>query len=263
MTADLAREAARQQALLRVLWRAEAPEALQPWLRADGHRGVQAYRANAGALAERALGAALPTVAALLGEESFAALARACWHASPPRQGDIGTWGEGVAEFVRDDAQLADLPWLADVARLEWAVHVAETAADDEAPPQALDLLAAQDPSALRLVLRAGHQVLSSRWPLFTLWQAHREAGPDRFAPVRQALAEGRAEAVRVRRDGPRVRAEPVDDATARFERALLNARPLVAAWQQAGDSFDFEDWFLATLRRGGLSAVVPIGVTP
>lgn len=263
MTPDRLYEAARQQQLLRVLWRADAPQALQPWLRGDGRRGLLAYQANAHALAERALAAALPTVAALLGDEAFAALARAFWHAEPPQQGDIATWGGGLADFVRHDAQLAELPYLADVARLDWLLHVCASSVDDEAAPRGLDLLGTQDPAALRLALRPGHAVLVSAWPVHTVWAAHRASGPDRFLAARQALAEQRAEALRVRRDGLRPVAEPIDAATARLEAALLEGCTLESAWQCAGAGFDFEDWFLATLRRGGLSAVVPDGVNP
>ena len=72
----LQKEALRQQMLLRALWRDARPGVVAGWMR-DGARfarGLAAYQANAGALAERALGAAFPTIAALLGDESFARL---------------------------------------------------------------------------------------------------------------------------------------------------------------------------------------------
>ena len=68
-----AREALRQQMLLRALLGDARPGVVAGWLR-DGPRvdaGLAAYRANAGALAERALAAAYPTVQQLLGEVSF------------------------------------------------------------------------------------------------------------------------------------------------------------------------------------------------
>jgi len=46
-------------------------------------RGLAAYRGNAAALAERTLGAAHPTLAALVGPEGLAALARGLWRAAP------------------------------------------------------------------------------------------------------------------------------------------------------------------------------------
>ena len=73
------KEALRQQMLMRALRHDDA--ALQGWVRAPARasvaQGVTAYRSNAGALAERALGSAYPTIAALIGADSFAALKNA------------------------------------------------------------------------------------------------------------------------------------------------------------------------------------------
>ncbi|MBI3368911.1 MAG: putative DNA-binding domain-containing protein, partial [Burkholderiales bacterium] len=75
-------EAQRQRLLLRALWQrgdADGDASLRAWLRESPQRaaqGLAAYRTNGGALAERALGAAFPTVLQLVGEDSFALLAR-------------------------------------------------------------------------------------------------------------------------------------------------------------------------------------------
>ena len=89
---------------------------------ADWARGLKVYQANGHALACSALRAAYPVVAQLLGDESFDALAKALWHAQPPRCGDAAAWGEGLADFVRASTQLASEPYLGDVAALEWAL---------------------------------------------------------------------------------------------------------------------------------------------
>jgi Putative DNA-binding domain len=259
--ADQQREALRQQMLLRALLGDARPGVVEGWLRdtpARKRRGLQAYRANAGALAERALAAAYPTIRQLLGDESFAALARAHWLVQPPQRGDLATWGDGLPAFIGGSDQLADEPYLADVARLDWAVHQAEQAADDDAAASGLQQLSQADPASLRLRLRAGHAVLASAHPLHTVWTAHRSEAADRFDPVRRAFAEQRAEAVRVRRQGPMAVVDAIDGPTAAFEAALLQGLSLGAAMTGAGEAFDFEAWFIDTLRRGGLAAVLP-----
>ena len=69
-------------------------------------RGLEVYKANGHALAERALVAAYPVLAQMLGDESFSALARALWHATPPQCGDMAQWGDTLAEFVAASVQL-------------------------------------------------------------------------------------------------------------------------------------------------------------
>jgi len=245
-----AKEALRQQMLLRALWHDARSAVVGGWLR-DGPklaRGLQAYQANAGALAERALGAAYPTVAALVGGESFAALARAFWHADAPQRGDVAAWGEGLAAFIAADAQLADEPYLADVSRVDWAVHQAERAADG-APPQGLDALADAEHRVLRLA--PGVALVPSAHPVVAIWHAHRRDDGDRFAPVRAAFAEGRGEHALVFRSGWRgdVRVAPAPES--RFVAALLQHRPLGDALAAAGAGFDFTAWLVAALQAG------------
>ena len=261
-TAD--REALRQQMLLRALLGDARPGVVGGWLRAPAGgpsvaRGLAAYHANAGVLAERALAAAYPTLQQLLGEESFARLARHFWRRQPPQTGDVALWGGGLPGFIADAETLADEPYLADVARLEWAVHSAATAAD-AGPPQGLPLLATRDPAELRLTLAPGSTLVVSPHPVVAIWQAHRArpsgADEDRFAAVRAAFAAGVGETALVVRQGwqPVVRA--LAPAEACFTAAVLAGASLARALHDAGVAFDFEAWLLAALQQGGLAAV-------
>lgn len=254
-----AAEARRQQRLLQALWGEAGPDALTGRLRETPQRalrGLQAYRANAGALAERALAAAFPTVAQLVGGESFAALARAFWHRHPPERGDIAQWGGALAGFIAAAPPLADEPYLADVARLDAAVHAAEQAADGGAGVDGLQRLAEADPAALWLRPAAGLALVVSRYPVAGIHQAHRSDAADRFAAVRDAFAGGRGEAALVYRDGfaARIGVLPASDAC--FVQALLDGLPLADALDAAGADFAFDAWLAQALARRWLRAV-------
>lgn len=255
---DVGLEAQRQRRLLQALWQRDAG-ALEPWLRESPQRatrGLAAYRANAGGLAERALTAAFPTLAELVGAESFAALARAFWQRHPPQRGDLAEYGEQLADLIADDSQLADEPCLADAARLDWAVHRCEAAAESGAA-QGLDALADGDPALLRIVLAPGTTLIESRWPIVAIWQAHRAtAAADRFAAVRAAFACQQRDNALVWREGWRVHVEALPDPPARFTRAVLYGHNLAQALDAAGDDFQFEPWLLQALQQGWLAAV-------
>lgn len=257
------KEALRQQMLLRALWGDARPGVVAGWLRngprvGNVARGLAAYRANAGAAAERALASAYPTVQQLLGDEAFAALARACWQRHPPTAGDLGLWGGALPAFMADAQTLAGEAYLPDVARLEWAVHQAERAADASAP-QGLERLGSDDPAALVLRLAPGTAVVDSSHPVVSIWQAHRSSAADRFAPVRAAFAAGKGECALVVRVGWRagVHASPPDEA--RFTQAVLAGADLATALTAAGDGFAFEAWLITALQQQRLAAVVPM----
>jgi hypothetical protein len=254
------RETLRQRQLLRTLWRRDAQPALEPRLREAGDRalqGIAAYHGNAAAIAQRSLAAAYPTVQQLLGDESFAQLAQALWRHAPPQRGDLACWGDALPNWIEGDAQLAAEPYLADVARVDWAVHTVEHAADVEPVPIGLALLGSSDPAQLRLRLRPGLTLLASRWPVVTIWQAHRRSDADRFAPVRAALAAGSAEHALIARSGWRAQVEALVAGDAAFTAALLRAAPLGQALDDAvDDAFSFERWLQRALAHQWLQAV-------
>lgn len=92
---------------------------------------LEVYRANIRAGRLSALRAAYPVVEALVGSEFFEALARAHAQEQGSTNGDLNRFGQHFAMFlqgfepVRRQSALAYLP---DLARLEWAVHQAESA---------------------------------------------------------------------------------------------------------------------------------------
>ena len=258
-------EAERQQRLVRALWHPADAAALQGWLRPSpaAGPGLAAYRGNAAAIADRALASAYPTVAALVGTETFAALARDLWQQHAPARGDLGEWGAALPEIIAANAALAGEPYLADSARLDWCVHIASRAADAPTALPALDALASAAPDALRLVLRPGCALLASAWPVATLWQAHQGEGEgkgeDRFAQARAALAAGRGEQAFVWRDGFAVRVDALDAASAAFTAGVLAGASLAAALDAAGSAFAFDQWLAQALRRRWLTAVQPL----
>ena len=254
------REALRQQLLLRTLLRDAGTTALGGWVRQGGgrrERAVAAYRANASASAERALASAYPTVQAMLGEDSFARLARAAWRQSPPQRGDLAEWSGSLPQLLADNEDLREWPYLADAARLDWAVHRAGFAADAPAEHDTLHLLASREPEAVRLVLCPSLALLRSAYPIATIWAAH-HAGAD-FSAVREALAAQRGEAALVYRTGWRVQVTEVDEPTARCVQALLRQQTLSAALDAAGTDFDFQDWLARALQLGWLWRVAEV----
>ena len=253
MSPEMQREAQRQQLLLRALWRDAPNDALHAWLceprEGTVARGLAAYRANARAIAERALASAFPTVAALVGD-GFAGLARAFWQKHPPTRGDLGEWGIELPAFIAASGSLASEPYLADGARLDWLVHQASRAADGPADGPALGALGQSPPEGLRLALRPGCALLSSQWPVAAIWHAHQRQDDDRFSAVRAAFATGVGEHAWVRRNGFAVEVDSIDCSSARFSAALLSRACLAAALDAAGDRFAFDRWLVQALRQ-------------
>lgn len=237
--------AAQQQDMLRALfdWPAEdaieliAVRAVNTWA-----RGLKAYQTNGHMLAQRALSAAYPVVAQLLGEESLADLARALWHAQPPQRGDLALWGDELPLYLAKSRQLQDEPYLADVARAEWALHSCATAADALADPASLNLLTTEDPDQLALLLAPGCTVVRSAWPVASILGAHVHGTPS-LADVGAELRAGVAQDVVVWRHGLHPQFRQALPGEAGLLEFLMADVSVGQALDQSSD-LDFVQWF-------------------
>lgn len=136
--------------------------------------GLQAYRNSVLGNRVGALTATYPICGAIIGEAVMAAAAHRHGRATPSRGGDLNAYGQHFADFLATYPPTAPLPYLPDVARLEWLALGVEGAAD--APPRDLRRLADTPPEAwetLHWELNPAHAWLHSPWPLARIWALH------------------------------------------------------------------------------------------
>ncbi|MBC8021818.1 MAG: putative DNA-binding domain-containing protein, partial [Burkholderiales bacterium] len=127
----------------------------------DADAGLAIYRASVRANLAGALAASYPVVRRLVGDSFFAEAAQRFAIERPSASGDLGEYGEGFARFLAGYPHAAGLAYLPDVARLEWASHECERAAEpapfdfhalSQVPPEAYGDLVLQLHPAVRLV---------------------------------------------------------------------------------------------------------------
>jgi len=112
-----------------------------------------------------------PRVSAILGDDRFTTLASAYLERNPSTNPSVRWVGTGFADFLAERGPLADLPFLADLARFEWTRLAVFDAAD--AVPLRLEALRAIPPSKWpRLTFRPvpALRVLRCAWPVHELW---------------------------------------------------------------------------------------------
>ncbi len=252
--------ALQQQALLLALFARPADSAIQ-MLYTQAHdphgRGLKVYQANGHVLAQCALQAAYPVVEQMLGAESFAVLARALWHAQPPLRGDVAQWGGGLAEFLQASAQLQDEPYVPDVARVEWALHLASQAADAVADVPTLALLTSQEPEQLRLQLAPGTAMLRSVWPVASILGAHLHGSPT-LQEAGAQLRAGMAQDALVWRQGLRSQVRLALPGEFDYMAVLLQGGTLAQALD-AATNLDFGQWLPLAVQTGLLMAITTL----
>tara|TARA_B110000971_G_C20030312_1_gene511098 strand:- start:1160 stop:1942 length:783 start_codon:yes stop_codon:yes gene_type:complete len=124
------------------------------------------YRNNVVVSLKQNLADGFPLLLALLGGEAFDALADAFVRAHPPRSPLMFAYGDALPDFVSQFPPFAELPYAADVARLELAMRHAGHARDALAEAD----LQLSDPDTQGLRLAPCVQLVVSDWPLHDLW---------------------------------------------------------------------------------------------
>ena len=213
---------ATQQAFHAALRAADLPAGLTAPDPAEVPQRFKVYRNNIQASLTRALTAAFPVITQLVGAEFFAALARAFIAASPPQSPVLLRWGADFAAFLAQFPPVAHLPYLPDVARLEYARGQASHAAD--ATPVAPEALSTATPEALRLMLHPSVTLFASPMPVVQIWRAHQADTP--HAPI----TAGPDHALIARRPDFSVMVAPLDAGTHAVLTALRSGETLGAA---------------------------------
>jgi hypothetical protein len=128
------------------------------------------YRHNVFSNLRGALSDLYPVVKKTVGDTFFAAAADNFIRVTPSRSGDLNLFGAEFAAFIKAYAAASDLPYLVDVAKMEWAWHCAFHAADANALDLArLASVPEELHAALKFKLHPSAQLLASPFPLFDI----------------------------------------------------------------------------------------------
>ena len=223
-------------------------------------RGLQVYQANRAVLAERTLASTYPVTCQLIGFESFEPLARHFWQQYPPQRGDMGQWGEQLPEFLANAPQLADEPFLADVARIEWALHCAATAPDAVLDTSSFALLSATDDTQylhveVGLVTSPGMYAMASMYPVVSIINAHLHLlGQPTLEQAADLLRQGCGEQALVWRRGFKPEVRSISAAEYELITALQRGIALDTALGVAlglDPAFDFNTWLASAVQTG------------
>ena len=225
----------------------QLPAGLHTWNGSDPGRRFAVYRNNVLASLIDALADSFPVVQALVGEPFFRAMALIYVREYPPESPILAEYGDRLPPFIHQFAPAAAVPYLADVAQLEWLRIRAFHSADGSRV--AMTTLAAvwADVEHLpdrRLILHPSLQLIRSPYAVVSIWAAHQGDGAlTTSPPVQQRLASLRLDDPQqalLLRTGLTVDLIPVDAGTHAFitglQRGLtLGAAMALASQQHAG----------------------------
>ncbi len=140
----------------------------------SAQRRIAIYRHNVFTNLVNTLSDLYPVVKRIVGDVFFTEAAHSFITQIPSRAGDLNQFGDEFGRFLRGYTHAVELPYLADVATLEWQWHTAFHAAD--ATPLDLARLATIPPDQMDQLIFKLHPAVtffSSPYPLLKIWQVN------------------------------------------------------------------------------------------
>jgi hypothetical protein len=193
---------------------------------------LEVYRNTFASVLLNALRLSYPAVEKLVGAEFFEGAARLFISAHPPATACLDDYGDAFPEFLAGFAPASSLPYLPEVAALEWAVCVALHARDCEAL-DARCLARVAEAGRVRFVPHPSVTLLGARFPVDLIWRAVLAGGDAELAAI--DLGSGPARLLVERRESG-VEVARLSEPEWRFAAALFAGRPLGAAIGECPD---------------------------
>ncbi len=181
---------------------------------------LQIYRNNFFESLSGALLEIFPVSVAFVGDVFLRQSLKAFIAESPPEQPVLHLYGEGFPAFLRGFEPAQGVPYLADLAEMEWLTH--EVMLVDE-------IVVERDEAACRkaahehcLALAESARFIQSEYPIFDLWLA----ATDQMSPDDVTMENGGQAILIVLREG-QIRYEPVESDIAALSRVLSLGQPV------------------------------------
>lgn len=209
------------------------------------------YRNNIRVNQLTALTGTYPVIEKLLGSDFFRFLAGEYAKTYPSRSGDLRRFGGFLPEFLDTFAEVRELPYLADIARLEWACSVVAVA--PLCVRQEADFFENIDPVEipnLRFAARLSSRLVRSIYPILSIWRTNQ----DNYAGDGTVSLDEGAQSVLVVRPRRELELWPLDDAEFAFAEALIAGYTVgeaIDAIPRTGRDIELEKLFAKYLRSG------------
>ncbi|NET60482.1 MAG: DUF2063 domain-containing protein [Symploca sp. SIO2E6] len=213
--------------------------------------GIAIYRNNVVGNLTTTLKSIYPVCCQLVGEKFFQATAVKFISQYPCISPDLGDYGEQLPDFLADFEPVANLPYLPDVARLEWFWHRVFIGEDTTSlDVQKLAAVPQERWGELIFHLPKNSFMLESAYPIHRIWQVNQA---DYQGELTVSLDEGGSNIFLWRQDYD-MRLDLPGTLEWELLKAFQGNYPLEAICEQLADEVDVGSWLPVFVQRGWIS---------
>lgn len=172
----------------------ETLETLNPFINQDGlsvQERLQIYRNNIYTSLSDALKSIYPTIQKLVGEAFFLNIARDYITRYPSVSGDLHDFGKAFPHYLSQLLNSQHLPYLPEMAQLEWAYH--EVFHESDCDPFnfiALQQVPKECYETIRFILNPACRLCCFQFPILQIWSFCQEETPSETLHLENTSAE-------------------------------------------------------------------------
>lgn len=213
--------------------------------------GLGVYRGNVVGNLTSALMLTYPVCCQLVGEKFFEATAATFISQFPCSSPDLGDYGEKLPDFLADFEPAANLPYLPDVARLEWFWHRVFIGEDTTGLDlQGLAEVPEEKWGDLIFYLPKNSVMLESAYPIHRIWEVNQE---DYQGDRRVSLDEGGVK-IFLWRKGYDMRIDLPSKPEWELLKAFQNNDTFEAICEKLAGTVDVSSWLPVFVQRGWIA---------
>lgn len=143
-----------------------------PYSKEESLSRLNVYRNNVFGNFTSVLESVYEVIQKLVGEDYFESLAEKYVKKYPSKSGNLDSYGEYFADFLKQRKAQHKLPYLSDVANLEWLFHKCYFAKNaDDFDIENFQKIPPENFSNLTLQLHPSCFLLKSKFPIFSIWK--------------------------------------------------------------------------------------------
>lgn len=166
-----------QTAFLKGIYNLDHANAAFPYIQVTKDKSedeqLSIYRGSIFGGLKKALAETYPVIKDLVGDDFFNAMLGQYIKTYPCRVNDLNDYGEELPKFIFALKQARSIPYLADIAQLEWFCNIALNTKIQKNNLVDLGFLNAKQKTQLRLNLPNGSALLQSSYPVDKIWEIH------------------------------------------------------------------------------------------
>jgi Putative DNA-binding domain len=183
------------------------------------------YRNNTLISLTESLKANFPVTVRLVHERFFHWVVQEFIRHHPPEEARLSSYGAKLPAYLAGLPACRSVPYVAEVARLEWAICISLHAEHrDSCSIEMLSRLGGAVGDA-RLILQPALQLIPARWPIIDIWKAHQRSAVELPGGITRQPTY-----VQVTRTADRIRLSPLSAGRCTFRRGLARGLSLNAA---------------------------------